>query len=63
MKQILENIANLIKVKTMVTFVILVVYAVLALKGAISSEYVHNIALMVFAFYFGTQSEKKGGGE
>lgn len=58
MKNIIENIAKLIKVKTIVTFTILIVFAVLALRGNITSENVYSVALMVFAFYFGTQSEK-----
>ena len=58
MKNIIENIAKLIKVKTIVTFCVLLVFSILALKGEISSENVQNITLMVIAFYFGTQSEK-----
>ena len=58
MKNIIENIAKLIKVKTIVTFTILIVFAVLSLRGNITSENVYSVALMVFAFYFGTQSEK-----
>lgn len=58
MKDIIENIAKLIKVKTIVTFTILIVFAVLSLRGNITSENVYSVALMVFAFYFGTQSEK-----
>ena len=58
MKNIIENIAKLIKVKNIVTFTILIVFSVLSLRGNITSENVYSIALMVFAFYFGTQSEK-----
>lgn len=60
MKNIIENIAKLIKVKTIVTFAVLIVFSILALRGDISSENVQNVTLMVIAFYFGTQSEKKG---
>ena len=63
MKNSIENIAKLIKVKTIVTFGVLAVYMVLALKGIVPSDNVQNVTLMVIAFYFGTQSEKKGGGE
>ena len=59
MKNIIENLANLIKVKTIVTFVLVIVFSVLALRGSIPSEYVQNIVLMVIAFYYGTQHEKK----
>jgi uncharacterized protein (DUF486 family) len=61
MKKIIENIANLIKVKTIVTFMVLLIFSILALKGEISSENVQNVTLMVIAFYFGTQSEKNKG--
>jgi len=66
MKNILQNLAGLIKVKTIVTLVVLVVFTVLALRGDISSDNVMNITLMVVSFYFGTQLEKKNnlkGGE
>lgn len=54
----LKNLANLIKVKTIVTMVILAVFAVLALRGDINADNVMQITLMVVAFYFGTQHEK-----
>ena len=54
----IENLAKLVNVKTIVTFVVVAVFAVLALKGDISPENVQNITLMVIAFYFGTQYEK-----
>jgi hypothetical protein len=55
---ILKNFANLIKVKTIVTLVVLGVFAVLALRGDISSDNVMVIVSTVMAFYFGTQHEK-----
>ena len=59
MKKILENMANLIKVKTIVTMVVTAVFAVLALQGNISPDNVMIIISMVVSFYFGTQHEKK----
>lgn len=59
MKDILKNLANLIKVKTIVTLIVILVFAVLAFRGVISPDNVMNIVLMVVAFYFGTQHEKK----
>lgn len=53
------NLGNLLKVKSIVTFVVLVVFAVLSLRGDISPENVVQLAMMVFSFYFGTQIEKK----
>jgi len=55
----LKNIANLIKVKTIVTFVVVAVFAVLALNGSIVPDNVMLIVTSVIAFYFGTQHEKK----
>ena len=59
MAQLIKNLANLIKVKTIVTFVVVMVFAVLALKGNISPDNVMTITASVIAFYFGTQHEKK----
>lgn len=57
--EFLRNIANLIKVKTIVTLVVIVVFAVLALKGTITADNVMVIVSTVIAFYFGTVTEKK----
>ena len=59
MKEIVKNIANLIKVKTIATLVVLIVFAVLSLRGDIASDNVMVIVSTVVAFYFGTQHEKK----
>lgn len=60
----LENLANLLKVKTIVTLVVVAVFAFLALRGDISPDNVMIIISMVVSFYFGTQHEKKTiGGE
>lgn len=59
MKTFLKNLANLIKVKTIVTFAVIVVFTVLALRGDISPDNVMIIVSTVIAFYFGTQLEKK----
>ena len=56
--KILENFAGLIKVKTIVTLVVVAVFAVLALTGKISADNVMIIISMVVSFYFGTQHEK-----
>jgi uncharacterized protein (DUF486 family) len=57
--EILKNFANLIKVKTIVTLVVIAVFSVLALRGDISPDNVMIIISMVVSFYFGTQHEKK----
>jgi hypothetical protein len=58
----LKNLANLVKVKTLVTFAVVAVFAVLALRGDITPDNVMTITATVVAFYFGTQKvdEKTG---
>lgn len=55
----LKNIIELIKVKTIVTIIILTVWACLAVTGTINADAVNNVTLMVIAFYFGTQHERQ----
>ena len=57
----IKNIAALIKVKTIVTLVVMAVFVILSLRGDISSDNAMIIISMVVSFYFGTVSEKKGG--
>ncbi|MEG0878915.1 MAG: hypothetical protein RSF00_09620 [Oscillospiraceae bacterium] len=59
MNELTKNLAALIKVKTMVTFAVVLVFVVLALSDKLSAEVVMSIVTMVVAFYFGTQSEKQ----
>lgn len=54
-----KNLASLLKVKTIITLVIIAVLAVLSLNGSVEPDKFLTIATMVVAFYFGTQSEKK----
>lgn len=58
MSGILQKIADLFKVKTIVTFMVVTVFAVLALRGEIQTDNVMIIVSMVVSFYFGTQHEK-----
>ena len=58
METFVKNLANLLKVKTIVTLVVCAVFTVLALKGAINPDNVMIIVSMVVSFYFGTQHEK-----
>lgn len=56
--EFLKNLANLIKVKTIVTLTIIAIFAVLAFRGDVSADNVMVIVSTVIAFYFGTQHEK-----
>ena len=53
-----NKISKLIDVKSIVTLAFTVLFCILAFKGNIPQE-VNNIYLMIIAFYFGTQYEKK----
>ena len=55
----LKNLANLLKVKTIVTLTVMAVFSVLALKGTITADNVMIVVSTVIAFYFGTQQNKK----
>jgi hypothetical protein len=56
----LKNLANLIKVKTIVTLVVILIFAILSVRGDITADNVMIVVSTVIAFYFGTQHEKKG---
>lgn len=58
MKNFVKNLAALVKVKTIVTITILIVYTVLALRGDITPENVMQITTTVIVFYFGIQHDK-----
>ena len=55
----IKNLANLIKVKPLVTFAIVAVYCYLAVTGKVPTDNVQTVAMMILAFYFGTQAEKR----
>ncbi len=60
MKGILQRIAELFKVKTIVTFMVVTVFTALALRGEIQPDNVMIVVSMVVSFYFGTQHERSG---
>ncbi len=60
MKVIYKKLAELCKVKTIVTFAVVTVFAALALRDRIQPDNVMIIVSMVVSFYFGTQHEKSG---
>lgn len=58
MEKFIQSLVGLLKVKTIVTIVVMAVFAVLSLKGSISADNAMIIISMVVSFYFGTQHEK-----
>ena len=59
MKEISASLAKLLKVKTIVTLVVIGVFAVLALTNRLPVDNVMIVVSMVVSFYFGTQHEKE----
>ena len=58
MKLLIERIANLIKVKSLISLLLIVVFCVLALSGVMTHEDVKEIVTIVVTFYFATQAMK-----
>ncbi|MDE6879981.1 MAG: hypothetical protein K2P20_01335 [Oscillospiraceae bacterium] len=56
-ESIIKRLGNLLSVKSLVTLTLTVVFAVMALKGQISQDFM-TVYAVVIAFYFGTQSQK-----
>ena len=52
-----KRLANLLSVKSLVTLVLTVVFAYMAVAGQISQDFM-TIYAVIIAFYFGTQSQK-----
>lgn len=65
-ENIIKRLGNLLSVKSLVTLVLTVVFAVMTVRQAISQDFM-TIYAVIIAFYFGTQSQKvqdavEGGG-
>lgn len=52
-----KRLANLLSVKSLVTLVLTLVFAYMAVIGKISQDFM-TIYAVIIAFYFGTQSQK-----
>ena len=53
-----DKIADLINVKTFITFGVTIVFCYLSLKGENIPEFFKTVFIMLLSFYFGTQFEK-----
>lgn len=58
----MEQLKNLIKIKSIVTILLTALFCYLSICGAITGEQVLVIFTTVIGFYFGTQA-RKGGSE
>lgn len=59
LKEFFENLAALVKVKTIITFALTYVFCAMAMGGQIVPDDVKSVFLMVITFYFSTQVTKK----
>lgn len=59
MELIKRRLANLFAVKRLITVILTVVFAYLAVTGHVSTEQFLTVFTVVIAFYFGTQAEKR----
>ena len=58
MYQITERLSALLTIKSLVTLLLTLVFAALALMGRVTQDFL-TVYTVVIAFYFGTQSAKK----
>lgn len=58
MDRIIKRLSNLLSVKSMVTIIATIVFALLSARGDISSKDFMSIFIMIIGFYFGAQSQK-----
>ena len=56
-----NKLLKLLTVKSLVTLISTVVFAVLCVRGSIDSEQFLTVYTVVMSFYFGTQFEKNSG--
>ena len=64
MPEILKRLANLLTVKSLVTLILTIVFAVLVITGRLDQSFM-TIYTVIVSFYFGIQSVKtssSGGG-
>ena len=59
MEEIMHKIIKLLSVKSLVTLALTVVFAVLAVAGKVSQDFM-TIYAVIISFYFGTQHERSG---
>jgi len=59
---IINSLMNLIKVKSIVTILLTIVFCFLAVRQIISGTDFQSVFLIVISFYFGTQTQKNVNG-
>lgn len=59
MQELYTRLASLLTVKSLVTLILTVVFAILAASHQIAQDFM-TIYAVIIAFYFGTQSQRSG---
>lgn len=59
MELLYKRLTNLLTVKSLVTIMLTLVFACLAVNGQVSTDQFLTVFTVVIGFYFGTQAEKK----
>ena len=59
MEQLYKRLANLLCVKSIVTLILTIVFAIMTIKGSVAADQFLTVFAVVISFYFGTQSERK----
>lgn len=62
MQTLLNRIGNLLTIKSLVTLILTVVFAILSVRGQVGETQFLTVFTVVIAFYFGTQVKKKATG-
>ena len=52
---IITRISNLITIKSIVTLILTIVFAILSLRGVVTPEVFISVFTVIIGFYFGTQ--------
>lgn len=60
--RLIQKVANLIDVKSLVTIALTVAFIIQAFRGLLDKESMMTIYSMVMTFYFVTQASSKNGG-
>lgn len=62
MKNVVTRLGNLITVKSIVTLILTIVFAILSIRGTITADNLISVFMIVIGFYFGTQKKDDTGG-
>lgn len=57
MKQIIDNIAALIDLKSIITLIVVISYTTMVFMGLVEADY-KDLVIMILTYYFAKKSEK-----